>query len=195
MSIKKRIAIFTRETKETKITIKLNLDGTGKSAIETSVDFLNHMLSQVAKHGRFDLEIKAKGDDIHHITEDVGICLGEVFNKALLSKAGIVRYGSAMIPMDEALACAVLDISGRPFLNFGLKIKQKRIGSFDTELVQEFLRAFATYGKLTLHIYQISGKNTHHLIEASFKALGVAIKNAVQIYKNSKDIPSTKGKL
>lgn len=194
-----RTAEINRKTAETDISLRLNLDGTGVSSIDTGVGFLDHMLTLFARHGRFDLDIKCVGDlqvDCHHTTEDIGIALGEAFSKALGDKKGIFRYGSMILPMDETLIIAAVDISGRSHLGYGLKIPTQKVGLFDTELVEEFWLGFVRKAEITLHIKQLDGRNSHHIIEGAFKAVGRALKYAVAIdeqYKN--EIPSTKGVL
>jgi len=196
--VRKRVGKVERRTKETYIKIELDLDGSGEYKIDTSIQFLDHMLSLFAKHGLFDLKIKARGDtevDYHHLVEDIGICLGEAIDYALKEKVGIIRYGEAFVPMDEALVLLSLDLSGRPYLAFDLILKRRKVGTFDTEMVEEFFRALASSAKVTLHLRQFAGRNTHHLIEAAFKALGRALGRATEIDKRIKGIPSTKGKL
>jgi len=194
-----RSAEILRKTAETDISLKLNLDGKGKSKIETGCGFLNHMLTLFAKHGRFDLDINCVGDvdvDYHHTTEDVGICLGQAFEKALADKKGIVRYGSFILPMDEALILTAVDLSGRSMLVKELDIKANKVGDFDTELLEEFLLAFTRTANCTLHVRQLSGSNAHHIIEGTFKSLARSLKTAVSIDKDfSNEIPSTKGVL
>ena len=188
-----------RKTAETGIRLSLNLDGTGCSEIDTGCGFLNHMLTLFAKHGRFDLKVLCKGDtevDDHHTVEDIGICLGQAFREALGDLRGVTRYGSMLLPMDEALILCAVDISGRPMLCTELNIPTEKVGTFDTELVQEFLQAFASRAGLTLHVRQLSGSNSHHIIEGVFKALGRALSAAVAVDERAKDeIPSTKGML
>lgn len=177
-----RTAVVERNTKETKIQLALNLDGTGKADIDTGLGFLNHMLTALAVHGKFDITIKCDGDlevDGHHSAEDVGICLGKAFAEALGDKSGIVRYGSAFIPMDEALGFCSLDISARPFLVFNADFENERIGYFETCLTEEFMRAFAFNAGITLHFRKEYGKNDHHVTEALFKAMAYALKQAV----------------
>lgn len=189
----KRSGELKRTTKETDVFISLNLDGEGKYEIDTGVGFFDHMLELFAMHGGFDLTVKCKGDlkvDGHHTVEDVGIVLGKLINELLGDKKGINRYGEKTIPMDEALVRAVLDISGRPFLACDLDCKG-RIGDFDAELAEEFFRALSSYGLLTLHINKLAGKNTHHIIEASFKVVARALKEAVKTVSDK--IPSSKG--
>ena len=190
-----RTAEINRITGETNILLKLELDGTGKSDIKTGVGFLDHMLILFAKHGRFDLEIKAEGDtwvDDHHTTEDIAICLGKAFAEALGDCRGICRFADRILPMDEALVLAALDISGRSTLVYDLTLKDK-VGTFDTELVEEFFTALCREMGLDLHIKQLAGKNTHHIIEATFKGVARALKQAVKI--EGDEIPSTKGAL
>jgi imidazoleglycerol-phosphate dehydratase len=191
-----RKAEVKRKTKETEVVLKLNLDGTGRHAIHTGLPFFDHMLSLLAYHAGMDLSLKAKGDievDAHHTVEDVGICLGDGIRKALGEAKGIVRYGMAMIPMDESLASVVLDLSMRPFLAFHLKLKRLRIGAFDLEGVEEFFRALSNHGKITLHINLLYGKNSHHIVEAVFKGFGRALREAVSFDPRASEVPSTKG--
>lgn len=188
-----------RETSETNICLKLNLDGTGKSMIDSGCGFLNHMLTLFAKHGRFDLTLNCKGDtdvDYHHTVEDIGICLGQAFKDALGDKRGIERYGNMLLPMDEALVLSVVDLSGRGHVEYSLNIPSEKVGDFDTELVREFWTAFARTAECTLHIKQLSGINSHHIIEAAFKSVARSLKKAVLINGSfSNEIPSTKGVL
>lgn len=190
---------ITRKTAETDVTVTLNLDGTGSSSIDTGVGFLDHMLTLFAKHARFDLELTCKGDvqiDDHHSTEDTGICLGRAFAAALGDKRGIARYGHALLPMDEALILAAVDLSGRDTLRYGLDIPTQKVGTFDTELVEEFLLAFVRNAGVTLHLRQLDGTNSHHIIEGAFKALARALRMAVAIDPaQANEIPSTKGVL
>lgn len=194
-----RTAKIIRTTKETDIRLSLNLDGTGKSTINSGVGFLDHMLTLFAKHGRFDLELTCDGDtyvDDHHSVEDIGIALGQAFEKALGDKRGIVRYGSFILPMDETLILSAVDISGRSYLNYDLHIPTQKVGTFDTELTEEFFLGFVRNANLTLHIKQLEGKNSHHIIEGAFKSFGRTMKQAVAIDENFRDeIPSTKGVL
>lgn len=194
-----RTASITRKTNETDIALSLNLDGSGKSDINTGCGFLNHMLTLFAKHARFDLEVKCLGDidvDFHHTAEDIGIVLGQAFKSALSDKKGIVRYGSCILPMDEALIMSAVDISGRSFLKCSFNGLTEKVGSFDTELVEEFFSAFTRQAELTLHIRQLDGSNTHHILEGAFKSVARSLRQAVQIDENFKDeIPSTKGVL
>lgn len=192
-----RTAEITRNTAETNISLKLNLDGTGKTEVSTGVGFLNHMLTLFAAHGKFDLEVHCVGDtdvDDHHSVEDVGICLGQAFRQALGDKRGITRYGSFLLPMDEALILAAVDISGRSSLNDALEIPTEKIGSFDTELVEEFFLGFVRSCPMSLHLRKLAGTNSHHIVEGAFKAFGRAMKAAVALDGTDK-IPSTKGVL
>ncbi len=190
---------ITRKTAETDVTVTLNLDGTGSSSIDTGVGFLDHMLTLFAKHARFDLELTCKGDvqiDDHHSTEDTGICLGQALAAVLGDKRGIARYGHALLPMDEALILAAVDLSGRDTLRYGLDIPTQKVGTFDTELVEEFLLAFVRNAGVTLHLRQLDGTNSHHIIEGAFKALARALRMAVAIDPaQANEIPSTKGVL
>ena len=194
-----RTAQIIRTTKETDIRLTLNLDGTGKSEIHSGVGFLDHMLTLFAKHGRFDLELTCNGDtevDDHHSVEDIGIALGQAFDQALGDKRGIVRYGSFILPMDETLILSAVDISGRSYLNYDLHIPTQKVGTFDTELTEEFFLGFVRNANLTLHLKQLEGKNSHHIIEGTFKSFGRTMKQAVAIDENFRDeIPSTKGVL
>ena len=192
-----RKSVVNRATNETKVDLTLSLDGSGNYRIDTGIAFLDHMLELFTKHGRFDLELKATGDiavDGHHTTEDIGICLGKAFEQALGDKIGIKRYGSAIIPMDEALVLAALDLSGRGYLAFDASLPAERMGNFDSELVEEFCRALAMNGAFNLHVRVLAGKNTHHIIEAIFKAIARSLRDAVTI-TNTNEIPSTKGTL
>ena len=194
-----RQAAMQRTTAETDISLKLCLDGSGKSEIATGVGFLDHMLTLFAKHGRFDLTVTCKGDtcvDDHHSVEDIGIVLGEAFREALGDKRGIKRYGSMLLPMDEALILCAVDLSGRSCLRNSVTLPAQKVGTFDTELVQEFLLGFVRKAEITLHFRMLDGENTHHIIEAMFKALGRALSEAVAIDPACADeIPSTKGVL
>ena len=188
---------ITRKTAETDICLKLNLDGTGKTSIDTGVGFLNHMLTLFAAHGKFDLTVVCRGDtevDGHHSVEDIGICLGIAFREALGDKRGINRYGSFLLPMDEALILCAVDLSGRSCLCDELEIPTEKIGTFDTELVEEFLLGFVRNCPMSLHLRQLAGKNAHHIVEGAFKGLGRALKQAVAL-DGSGEIPSTKGVL
>ena len=192
-----RTAEITRKTAETDIMLTLNLDGTGKSTVETGVGFLDHMLTLFAAHGKFDLDVTCKGDtyvDDHHSAEDIGICLGMAFQQALGDKRGITRYGSFLLPMDEALIQTAVDISGRSYLGFGLEIPTEKIGSFDTELVEEFWLAFVRQCPMSLHIRQLAGKNSHHIVEGCFKSVARSLRIAVKS-DGTDEIPSTKGVL
>lgn len=192
-----RVSEISRNTAETKIQLKLNLDGTGKADIDTGVGFLNHMLTLFAAHGKFDLTVKCAGDvevDDHHSVEDIGICLGQAFQAALGDKRGITRYGSFLLPMDEALILSAVDISGRSCLCYGLDIPTEKIGTFDTELVEEFFLGFTRNCPMSLHLRQLSGTNSHHIVEGAFKSVGRALKAAVAL-DGSNEIPSTKGVL
>lgn len=194
-----REAIIERRTAETEICVKLNVDGIGKSSIDTGCGFLDHMLTLFAKHGRFDLDVTCKGDtyvDYHHTVEDVGICLGSAFAKALGDCRGIVRYGDIILPMDEALIMCAVDLSGRAHLSYKMDIPSQRVGDFDTELAEEFMLAFVRKAGLCLHLRQLDGRNSHHIIEGSFKALARTLSQAVAIDARFADeIPSTKGVL
>ncbi len=187
-----------RETKETQITIQIDLDGSGKYQVETPFPFLNHMLSAFAKHGYFDLTVKAKGDveiDDHHTVEDIGIVLGETLAKAWGEKRGIRRFGHASIPLDEALAEVTVDLSGRPYLVYQVQMPKKKIKEFDTDLVEHFFRAVVDQCKINLHINLHYGKDPHHILEAIFKGFGRALDTATQIDPRLKGVASTKGKL
>lgn len=194
-----RTAKIDRKTNETDIKLSLNIDGTGKSNIQSGCGFLDHMLTLFASHGKFDLEIKCNGDtyvDDHHTTEDIGIVLGQAFAQALSDKRGIVRYGSTILPMDEALILTAVDFSGRSHLAYSLEIPTEKVGTFDTELVKEFFLAFTRKADLTLHIKQLDGKNSHHIIEGAFKSVARSIRAAVKIDSDFADeIPSSKGVL
>lgn len=194
-----RTAKIDRKTNETDIKLSLNIDGTGKSDINSGCGFLDHMLTLFASHGKFDLEIKCDGDtyvDDHHTTEDIGIALGQAFSQALGDKRGIVRYGDTILPMDEALILTATDFSGRRCLRYSLDIPAQKVGSFDTELVKEFFIAFTSNAKLTLHIMQLDGENSHHIIEGAFKSVARSIRAAVKIDSDFADeIPSSKGVL
>lgn len=194
-----RSAEINRKTAETDIALKLELDGKGTSNISTGVGFLDHMLTLFAKHGKFDLTVKCEGDtyvDDHHTVEDIGIALGEAFAKALGDKKGIRRYGREMLPMDEALVLTAVDFSGRSFLAYGLKPPTAKVGTFDTELVEEFWMGFSRNANCTLHMIQMSGTNTHHIIEGAFKSAARSMRSAVAIDTAFADeIPSTKGVL
>jgi imidazoleglycerol-phosphate dehydratase len=194
-----RTATITRTTTETDITLTLDLDGSGRAEIATGIGFLDHMLTALARHGLFDLTVHAKGDlhiDFHHTTEDVGIVLGQAFSRALGDKRGIRRFGHALVPMDETLAEAAVDISGRPFLAWNVSFERPKIGEMDTELFEEFFRALAFNALVTLHVTRRAGHNAHHVAEASFKATARALRMATEIDPRVGDaIPSTKGAL
>jgi imidazoleglycerol-phosphate dehydratase len=195
---KHRKAEVKRRTKETEVFLKMDLDGSGKHSIQTGIPFFDHMLSLFSYHSRVDLSIRAKGDigvDAHHTVEDVGICLGDGLKKALGEAKGIERYGMAMVPMDETLASVALDLSMRPCLVYHMKLKRSKIGTFDLELVEEFLKAFCNHGRITLHINLLYGKNSHHMVEAVFKGLGRALREAVSLDERATEVPSTKGVL
>lgn len=193
-----REASIERETKETKISLTIRLDGSGQSDIQTGIGFFDHMLTHIAKHGLFDLRVVAKGDlevDAHHTVEDVGICLGKALLDAVGKPEGLTRFGHAVVPMDEALAEAAVDFSGRPYLVFDAGFAAERAGAFDTELTEEFFRAVSVNARITLHLVLRYGKNAHHGIEALFKAFGRALDRALQIDPRVKGVPSTKGVL
>lgn len=192
-----RTSEITRKTAETDISLRLDLDGTGKSHIDTGCGFLNHMLTLFAAHGKFDLTVKCAGDtdvDDHHSVEDIGICLGSAFREALADKRGITRYGSFLLPMDEALILSAVDISGRSCLCYELEIPTEKIGTFDTELVEEFFLAFTRSCPMSLHLRQLAGKNSHHIVEGAFKSVARSLKAAASL-DGSGEIPSTKGVL
>lgn len=194
-----RTAKISRSTAETKISVEINLDGTGTYDNETGVGFFDHMLDQLARHALIDMKIRAKGDlhiDDHHTVEDVGIALGKALNEAVGDKKGIVRYGSCLLPMDDALVRAALDLSGRPYLVWNVELPTDKIGSFDCELVREFFTAFAMNGGITLHVDQLAGLNSHHIAEAAFKSVARALRDALETDPRKADaIPSTKGTL
>ena len=194
-----RTAEIIRKTAETDIMLRLELDGCGESGIDTGVGFLDHMLTLFARHGRFDLYVKCVGDtyvDDHHTAEDIGIALGQAFAQALGDKRGIVRYGSQILPMDESLILSAVDISGRDYLGYDLAIPTEKVGTFDTELVEEFWLGFVRNAKLTLHIRKMAGTNSHHIIEGAFKSVGRSLRQAVAVDAAFADeIPSTKGVL
>jgi len=193
-----RTAKIKRETKETNISIELNLDGSGQHHIESPVHFFNHMLTAVARHGFFDLTVRATGDveiDAHHTVEDLGIVLGEAFKKALGDKAGVRRFGRSTMPMHEALASVILDFSGRPFLVFNVDLPKAKVGEFDTELVQEFFVAFCNHSGANIHVNLAYGDNLHHIIEGIFKAFGRALDEATSVDPRIQGVMSTKGKL
>ncbi len=196
--MEERVATIDRKTNETNIQLSLGIDGEGFSELETGVPFLSHMLDLFAKHGQFDLSVHAKGDievDDHHTTEDIGICLGQALREALGDKRGIKRYGNAFVPMDEALAQVVVDLSNRPHLELRGEFPSQKVGTFDTELVHEFLWKLALEARMNLHVIVHYGHNTHHMIEAVFKALARALDEATTIDPRVKGIPSSKGML
>ena len=192
-----RTSEIKRKTNETDVVLKLNIDGAGASSIETGVGFLDHMLTLFSAHSHFDLQISCKGDtdvDYHHTVEDVAICLGRAFYECLQDKKGICRYADRIIPMDEALILVSVDVSGRAHLGYALDIPSYRVGDFDTELCEEFMCAFVREAKITLHVRQLAGTNSHHIIEGAFKALGRTLSDAVRVDDRFKgEIPSTKG--
>jgi imidazoleglycerol-phosphate dehydratase len=193
-----RAADIERSTKETRIRLNLALDGTGTAEIATGIGFLDHMLELLARHARLNLSVNADGDlqtGAHHTTEDVGICLGQALDRALGDRRGVMRYGDAMVPMDEALAASALDLSGRPFCAFDSRIEHTTIAGFETELVEEFFRAISNNARLTLHLQVLEGSNAHHKIEACFKAFARALREAVSVDGSEAGVPSTKGVL
>ena len=194
-----RQASINRSTKETQVSVELNLDGTGGADLDVGVPFLEHMLDQVARHGMFDLTVKATGDldiDAHHTVEDVGISLGQAFRQALGDKRGMRRYGHAYVPLDEALSRVVLDFSGRPGLDYHVEYPRARVGEFDVDLLREFFQGFVNHALVTLHIDNIRGRNTHHIAETIFKAFGRSLRVAVELDPRMEGIlPSTKGSL
>jgi imidazoleglycerol-phosphate dehydratase len=193
-----RTAVVERVTKETRIRLSLGIDGTGESKVCTSVPFLDHMLDLFARHGLFDLQVEAQGDidiDFHHTVEDIGIVLGEALKRALGGKEGIRRYGQATVPMDETLATAAIDLSGRPYLCFSVPLPKVKIGDFDVELVREFFQALAYTGCLNLHLNLVYGENVHHIVEACYKAFARALDEATRLDDRITGVLSTKGKL
>jgi len=193
-----RQAQITRNTLETQISVMLNLDGNGRSKLETRVPFLDHMLDQVARHGVVDLEVQARGDlhiDAHHTVEDIGITVGQALATAVGDKAGVRRYGHAYVPLDEALSRVVIDLSGRPGLEFNVEFVRARIGEFDVDLVHEFFQGFVNHAHVTLHIDNLRGANAHHQAETVFKAFGRALRMAVEVDPRTGGVPSTKGSL
>ena len=187
-----------RATAETRVEVVWDLDGGGRYSGSTGVPFLDHMLHQVACHGRFDLDVSAAGDieiDAHHTVEDVGVVMGRAFRDAVGDGAGIARYASEHAPLDEALVLAAIDVSGRPYLHYGLAVVPQRLGDYDTDLTEEFFRAFAMNAGITLHLMLLHGRNAHHIIEAAFKALALALDRATQLDPRLRDVPSTKGTL
>jgi imidazoleglycerol-phosphate dehydratase len=193
-----RRAEVSRKTTETQVDVKLNLDGAGKARLATGTPFLDHMLDQVARHGGFDLQVTAKGDldvDAHHTVEDVGITIGQAFARALGEREGIRRYGHAYVPLDEALARVVVDISGRPGLEYDVSFVRSRVGEFDVDLVHEFFQGFVNHAQMTVHIDGLKGGNAHHQAETIFKAFGRALRMAVETDPRASGVPSTKGRL
>jgi imidazoleglycerol-phosphate dehydratase len=194
-----RIATVSRDTLETQIRVSINLDGSGQSSFETGVPFLDHMLDQIARHGLIDLDISASGDrhiDDHHTVEDIGITLGQAFSQALGDKKGLMRYGHAYVPLDEALSRVVIDFSGRPGIEYRVEYPRARIGNFDVDLIHEFFQGFSNHASATVHIDNLFGKNAHHIAETVFKAFGRALRMAVsRDERMSEVIPSTKGSL
>ena len=191
-----RSSTIKRKTKETDITLRLGLDGPGPVKIATGIGFLDHMLELLAKHGALALKVEAKGDlqvDLHHTVEDVGICFGQAIKESLGDKAGVRRYGSAIVPMDDALVLAAIDLSGRPHLAYDFDLRRRKVQDFEAELVEEFFRAIANSAGMNLHLRQLAGRNTHHLIEAGFKAFARALREAVEPDPRSRGVPSTKG--
>jgi imidazoleglycerol-phosphate dehydratase len=193
-----RVGEVKRETSETSIRVRVDLDGSGKAKADTGIPFLDHMLDALARHSAIDLDVFARGDthvDDHHTVEDVGIALGQAVDIALGDKRGIVRFGHMAVPLDEALVAVTVDLSGRPFLVYNVKLRHQRVGNFDTELVHDFMQALMNAAKLNLHINKLYGRNAHHVIEASFKALARALRMAVAVDPRVRDVPSTKGTL
>jgi imidazoleglycerol-phosphate dehydratase len=193
-----RTAKIERKTAETDISLEINLDGSGEYQIETGIGFFDHMLTHLAKHGKFDLRVSARGDlqvDQHHTVEDVGIVLGQALKSAVGDKAGMVRFGEATAPMDEALVTAVIDFGGRPHLEYGLTVPTEKVGDFDTQLTREFFLAVVNQAALNLHLRQGAGENSHHLIEAAFKAFARALDQATSLDPRTSSVPSTKGTL
>ncbi len=191
-----RIGRIKRETRETRIEVTLDVDGTGEGAVDTGVAFFDHMVSQLAKHGHFDLQVEARGDltvDPHHTVEDVGIALGQALRAAVGDGRGIARFASLHAPMDDALVLVALDISGRPYLHYGLAVERVLLGTFATDLSEEFFRSFATHAGITLHLVQVHGRTPHHILEAAFKGTGVVLYAATRVIGES--VPSTKGVL
>lgn len=193
-----RKAELQRNTNETKIRVAVNLDGEGRAEVKTGVGFFDHMLTHLARHGQFDITVEADGDlhiDAHHTVEDVGICLGQAFLQAVGDPKGLTRYGHAVVPMDEALAEAAVDFSGRPYLVYQAELPPVMLGDFDAELAEEFLRAFAVNSRMTVHVVLRYGKNTHHCVEGMFKAFARALGEALRVDPRVKGVPSTKGML
>jgi imidazoleglycerol-phosphate dehydratase len=196
--VRERKAIVERKTRETDIRLALKLDGEGRSRIATGIGFLDHMLTSLATHARFDLDVRCKGDlhvDAHHSVEDVGIALGDALVKALGEKKGIVRFGHAYVPLDEALSRCVIDLSGRPYLHYGVTFKARQVGTMPTELFEDFFWALADHGRLNIHIEVIRGRNAHHIAETLFKSCARALSMAVALDPRVKGVPSTKGSL
>jgi imidazoleglycerol-phosphate dehydratase len=194
----KRTAKVSRKTSETSINVEINIDGSGKANLNSSIGFLDHMLDQIARHGLFDLNVEAQGDlhiDAHHTVEDIGITLGQAFTKALGERTGIRRYGHAYVPLDEALSRVVMDISGRPGLEFSAQFSRARIGEFDVDLIHEFFQGFVNHANITLHVDNLKGENAHHQAETIFKAFGRALRVAVELDDRVQGTPSTKGML
>ena len=197
-NILKRIGSTNRDTLETRIRVEANIDGTGSASLSTGLPFFEHMLNQIARHGLIDLDIRAEGDlevDAHHTVEDVGIALGQAISKAVGDKSGISRYGHAYVPLDEALSRVVIDLSGRPGINFNVNFVRARIGEFDVDLIHEFFQGFANHASATIHIDNLRGDNAHHQAETIFKAFGRALRAAVTLDPRVTDLPSTKGTL
>ena len=195
---KGRVATVTRKTKETDIRLELHLDGDGRCAVKTGIPFLDHMLELFSRHGLFDLTVQARGDlevDYHHTVEDVGLVLGQAMRDALADRVGIRRFGEATVPLDEALVQTVVDLSGRPFLAYDVRIKQAKIGSFDVELIHDFLLALVNQAGMNLHVRMLAGRNPHHIVEATFKGLARALDVATQRDPRVRGVPSTKGTL
>ncbi|MEK6806211.1 MAG: imidazoleglycerol-phosphate dehydratase HisB [Pseudomonadota bacterium] len=193
-----RKASVSRDTKETQIKVEINLDGTGACKLAVGIPFLEHMLEQVARHGLVDLTVEGKGDvhiDHHHMVEDIGITLGQALNQALGDKSGIVRYGHAYVPLDESLSRVVLDLSGRPGLEYFVEYPRARVADFDVDLFREFFQGFVNHAKVTMHVDNLRGRNAHHIAETCFKAFGRALRMAVERDPRGGDIPSTKGSL
>jgi imidazoleglycerol-phosphate dehydratase len=193
-----RVARIERKTRETEILLQLNVDGTGEASAQTPIPFLNHMLEAMGKHGLLDLKVDARGDtdvDLHHTVEDVGICLGKAFHEALADKRGIVRFGAAFVPMDEALASVHLDISGRPYFSYNVPFSKTKVGNFDLDLLKDFFRAFAMNAMVNLHVNLQYGENLHHIAEAIFKAFGRALAEASRLNPRIEGVLSTKGSL
>jgi imidazoleglycerol-phosphate dehydratase len=196
--VRARKAVIERKTRETDIRLSLDLDGEGRSRIATGIGFLDHMLTSLATHARFDLDVRCKGDlhvDAHHSVEDVGIALGDALMKALGDKKGIVRFGHAYVPLDEALSRCVIDLSGRPYLHYGVTFKARQVGTMPTELFEDFFWALADHGRLNVHIETIRGRNAHHIAETLFKSCARALSMAVALDPRVKGVPSTKGSL